>query len=112
MQLIGRKKVALLVTKPEKAQLIHPPITIMGSTLVRLPFIISVNMLVSARGHLLQRDIIKSTKQLNALYAPEDPTCHGIFGNHLSFGLLEESTLGVVEIVFSHGKRLQQNRSH
>lgn len=35
------------MTNPEKAQLIHPPIRIMGSTLVRFPFIMSVNMLVS-----------------------------------------------------------------
>jgi hypothetical protein len=38
----------LLVRKPEKAQLIHPPITIMGNTLVKLPFIISVIMEGSA----------------------------------------------------------------
>lgn len=36
------------MTNPEKAQLIHPPIKIMGSTLVRFPFIMSVNMLESA----------------------------------------------------------------
>lgn len=36
------------MTKPEKAQLIHPPIRIMGRTLVRFPFIMSVSMLVSA----------------------------------------------------------------
>ncbi|TNN56645.1 hypothetical protein EYF80_033182 [Liparis tanakae] len=33
------------MTNPENAQLIQPPITIMGSTLVRFPFIISVSML-------------------------------------------------------------------
>ena len=32
----------LLVRKPEKAQLIQPPITIIGSMFVRFPFIISV----------------------------------------------------------------------
>lgn len=37
-----------LMTNPENAQLIHPPITIMGSTLVRFPFIMSVSMLESA----------------------------------------------------------------
>lgn len=36
------------MTNPEKAQLIHPPITIMGRTLVRFPFIMSVSMLESA----------------------------------------------------------------
>lgn len=36
------------MTNPEKAQLIHPPITIMGRTFVRFPFIMSVNMLESA----------------------------------------------------------------
>ena len=34
----------LVVTKPEKCQLIQPPMTIMGSTLVRLPLSISVIM--------------------------------------------------------------------
>ena len=38
----------LLVTNPEKVQLIQPPIRIMGSTLVTLPFIMSVSMLGSA----------------------------------------------------------------
>ena len=37
----------LLVTNPEKVQLIQPPIRIMGSTLVTLPFIMSVSMLGS-----------------------------------------------------------------
>lgn len=37
----------LLVTNPEKVQLIQPPIRIMGRTLVTLPFIMSVNMLGS-----------------------------------------------------------------
>lgn len=39
------------MTNPENAQLIHPPITIMGSTLVRFPFIMSVSMLESAQTH-------------------------------------------------------------
>ena len=34
----------LVVTKPEKCQLIHPPMTIMGRTLVRFPLSISVIM--------------------------------------------------------------------
>jgi len=34
----------LVVRKPEKAQLIQPPMTIMGKTLVRFPFIMSVIM--------------------------------------------------------------------
>lgn len=38
-----------LVTNPEKAQLIHPPIKIIGRTLVRFPFIMSVIMLVSEK---------------------------------------------------------------
>lgn len=37
----------LLVTNPEKVQLIQPPMRIMGSTLVTFPFIMSVNMLGS-----------------------------------------------------------------
>lgn len=41
----------LLVTNPEKVQLIHPPMRIMGSTLVTLPFIMSVSMLGS-RQHM------------------------------------------------------------
>lgn len=38
---------ALLVTNPEKVQLIQPPMRIMGSTLVTFPFIMSVSMLGS-----------------------------------------------------------------
>lgn len=41
----------LLVTNPENVQLIHPPMRIMGSTLVTLPFIMSVSMLGS-RQHM------------------------------------------------------------
>lgn len=47
-------KLNLLMTKPENAQLIHPPITIMGSTLVRFPFIMSVSMLVSEKGSVVE----------------------------------------------------------
>ena len=39
----------LLVTNPEKVQLIQPPMRIMGSTLVTFPFIMSVSMLGSVR---------------------------------------------------------------
>lgn len=39
----------LLVTNPEKVQLIQPPIRIMGRTFVTLPFIMSVNMLGSGK---------------------------------------------------------------
>ena len=35
-------RASVLVKKPEKAQLIQPPITIMGSMFVRFPFIMSV----------------------------------------------------------------------
>lgn len=37
----------LLVTKPENVMLIHPPIRIIGRTLVTLPFIMSVSMVGS-----------------------------------------------------------------
>ena len=40
-----------LMTNPEKAQLIQPPIRIMGRTLVRLPFIMSVSIPESADTH-------------------------------------------------------------
>ncbi len=40
---------ALLVTNPEKVQLIQPPMRIMGSTLVTFPFIMSVSMLGSVK---------------------------------------------------------------
>lgn len=43
-------------------------------------------------------------KLVNSLYVIVARTCHGVFGNHLSFDLLKESSLRVVEIVFSHGK--------
>lgn len=39
----------LLVKKPENAQLIHPPITIIGNTFVTLPFSMSVIMEGSAK---------------------------------------------------------------
>ena len=42
--------IPLLVTKPEKAQLIHPPIMIMGKTLVTLPFNMSLIALGSVIG--------------------------------------------------------------
>jgi hypothetical protein len=42
--------VFILVTNPEKAQLIHPPIIIMGRTLVMFPFSISVIALESVIG--------------------------------------------------------------
>lgn len=40
-------EVDLLVKNPENAQLIHPPMTIIGKTLVTFPFNISVIMLGS-----------------------------------------------------------------
>ena len=43
-------KGTLVVTKPEKCQLIQPPMTIMGSTLVRLPLSMSVIMDGSVMG--------------------------------------------------------------
>ena len=39
-----------VVTNPEKCQLIHPPMTIMGKNTVRLPFSMSVIMLGSVMG--------------------------------------------------------------
>ncbi|KAF3860944.1 hypothetical protein F7725_001199 [Dissostichus mawsoni] len=50
------------MTNPEKAQLIQPPITIMGSTLVRFPFII----------HLLQVDLLVAVQQLRDVVT-DDP---------------------------------------
>lgn len=46
-----------LMTNPEKAQLIHPPIRIMGRTLVRFPFIMSVIILVSEKTNRADRKI-------------------------------------------------------
>lgn len=56
----SRRRRSLLMTKPENAQLIHPPITIMGSTLVRFPFIMSVSMLESAHANIRTLRLILS----------------------------------------------------
>ena len=44
----------LLVKKPENAQFIHPPMTIIGKTLVTLPFNISVIMVGSVEVNIQQ----------------------------------------------------------
>merc|ERR1712135_249655 len=45
-------KGTLVVMKPLKVQLIHPPITIMGRTLVRLPLSMSIIIVGSCMGFL------------------------------------------------------------
>lgn len=54
----------LLVTNPEKVQLIHPPMRIMGSTFVTLPFIMSVSMLgsVGCYNHIVKHMSAKKKK--------------------------------------------------
>lgn len=47
---IKKGLVYLLVKNPEKAQLIQPPMTIIGRTLVMLPFIMSVIIVGSDKG--------------------------------------------------------------
>lgn len=55
----------LLVTNPEKVQLIHPPMRIMGSTFVTLPFIMSVSMLgsVGCYNHIVKHMSAKKKKR-------------------------------------------------
>lgn len=63
------------MTNPEKAQLIHPPIKIMGRTLVTFPFNMSVNMLESAtrthaHTHTQNIDFSHFLQSLTSRYIP------------------------------------------
>lgn len=48
--MVTKFQMYLLVTKPENVQLIHPPMTIIGKTFVKLPFTMSVMTLGSVIG--------------------------------------------------------------
>lgn len=121
----------LLVTKPEKAQLIHPPIMIIGSTLVRLPFIMSVTILGSETNkeyqllEIISRSIIILIILCNYYYNPSTlsngclgccdntfrmegtfyiHTSHGVFRHNLSLDFLEKARFCVVEVLLSHSE--------
>lgn len=83
----------LLVTKPENVMLIHPPIRIIGRTLVTLPFIMSVSMVGSKTEKQATQEAVTIRQGLDLFLA---------FCNSLIY---------LIKLIQVHCKKFKQHRN-